>query len=689
MTRLLIVDDNEQNLYMLQVLLTGHGYEVLSAINGAEALEKARLDPPDMVVADILMPVMDGFALCREWKGDDKLKEIPFVFYTATYTGTKDEEFALSLGADLFIRKPMDPEEFINTIDGIIRDAKNGELELKKPAPKEEEDVFKLYSERLVSKLEKKMVDLEREVAKQKQLEKELRQSEKRLHILFNYAPDAYYLNDLKGEFLDGNIAAEELTGYDRKELIGHSFLSLRLLSPTQLPKAAALLAKNVMGKPTGPDEFTLTRKDGNRVTVDIRTFPVKILDKNVVLGIARDITEKKQAAEEKERLEAQLRQAQKLETIGTLAGGIAHDFNNILTPIFGYITLAQMDVPLESPARAKLEHVEKAANRAKDLVQQILVFSRQVEQERRPVQIHLVIKEALKLLQASLPSTIEMRQNVDPRSGMVLADPTHIHQVLMNLCTNAYSAMRESGGVLEVNLGPIEVDAEFARLHPNLQEGPHIQLTVSDTGHGMDRETVDRIFEPFFTTKEIGEGTGLGLSVVHGIVVSHSGEITVYSEPGEGTTFHVYLPRLDSGAEQEVQKAETILEGSERILFIDDEEEIAQMGKEMLESFGYDVTIKTVSADALEEFSAHPDDFDLVITDQTMPRMTGVELAGELMSIRPDIPMILTSGFSETIIAEKSKELGIREFVLKPFVASDLSRTIRRVLDEEQKEGE
>ncbi len=370
------------------------------------------------------------------------------------------------------------------------------------------------------------------------------------------------------------------------------------------------------------------------------------------------------------------------MEAIGTLAGGIAHDFNNILTPILGYTDMIIDDVPEDSRIRADMEKVIKAANRAKDLVQQILTFSRQVEQERKPVKIHLVVKEALKLLRATLPTTIEIRQNIDTGCGAVLADPTQIHQVLINLCTNAYHAMRESGGVIEVSLGMVEISTELAMNYPNLHEGTYVRLTVSDTGHGMDRGTIERVFEPFFTTKGVGAGTGLGLSVVHGIVVSHGGEITIESELGKGTRFHVHLPRADSVVEREAPRDDPIPEGKERILFVDDEEEIARMGKRMLERLGYDVTMRTSSVEALEAFRSQPDGFDLVITDQTMPDMTGVEFVGELLRIRPDLPIILMTGFSEMVTPETAKKIGVREFIMKPIMILDLGKAIRRVLN-------
>jgi PAS domain S-box-containing protein len=396
---------------------------------------------------------------------------------------------------------------------------------------------------------------------------------------------------------------------------------------------------------------------------------------------------ERVEAMERRARLEVQLRKAQKLETIGTLAGGIAHDFNNILTPIFGYVEMALRKLPPESGVRDSLEHVILAADRARELVEQILAFSRQVEQERRPLRIHLIVREALKLLGASLPSTITIRERVDPEAGLVLADATQIHQVVLNLCTNAYHAMREEGGVLEVDLRALEESDPVIEARSDPGAGRYVLLAISDTGHGMDRETRDRVFDPFFTTKAAGEGTGLGLAVVHEIVGRHGGEIQVESEPGRGTRVRVLLPRIEDEPHREALPAEALPEGHERILIVDDEEEIAVLGKEMLEGLGYEVTVSTSSLEALETFRGDPAGFDLVVTDQTMPGLTGQELARRLLELRPGLPVILVTGFSERIVEEEVRALGVRELASKPLAFRDLGRTIRRVLDQEVSE--
>jgi CheY-like chemotaxis protein len=317
--------------------------------------------------------------------------------------------------------------------------------------------------------------------------------------------------------------------------------------------------------------------------------------------------------------------------------------------------------------------------------VKQILTFSRQTEQERKPVRVARTVKEALKLLRSSLPSTIEIRQDISPLSerAVVLADPTEIHQVLMNLCTNAAHAMREKGGILSVTLSEVEADAVLVCRYPDLRQRSYLSLTVSDTGHGMSAELMDRIFDPYFTTKGLGEGTGLGLAVVQGIVKSCGGSVAVYSKPNEGTTFHVFLPRIEEEIASEAKPVEKLVAGTERILFVDDERTLVDLGKEMLESLGYAVRAAASSIEALETFRTQPDAFDLVITDMTMPRLTGRELAGELMAIRPDIPIILCTGFSDLINEEQARASGIRQFVMKPYVITKLAETIRKVLDQ------
>jgi len=396
---------------------------------------------------------------------------------------------------------------------------------------------------------------------------------------------------------------------------------------------------------------------------------------------VTNDITERKLAEQTLSKLEVQMRQAQKLEAIGTLAGGIAHDFNNILGIISGYTELTLMGIEKGTQQHDHLKEIFGAAKRARDLVRQILAFSRQTDQELKPVQVNLIAKEALKFLRTVLPKTIEITEHIQSDS-FIMADPTQIHQLLMNLCTNAEHAMREQGGVLEVSLHDVEFHAHDLTRPAGLKPGHFVHLAVTDTGHGMDQDVLQRIFDPYFTTKGVGEGTGLGLSVVHGIAETLGGAVTVYSSPGEGSRFHVYLPRTRAEIIPRAVELEALPTGSETILLVDDEVGLVTVGKHMLEKLGYHVVTMTSGIEALEAFRAQPDKFDLIITDQTMPHMTGMDLAKEFLGIRPDIPVILCTGFSNAVTHESIESAGIRRLLFKPLLIDEVAKVIRDVLN-------
>jgi len=380
--------------------------------------------------------------------------------------------------------------------------------------------------------------------------------------------------------------------------------------------------------------------------------------------------------------MEAQLQQAHKMESIGTLAGGIAHDFNNILGIIIGNSELALDDIPEWNPAKLNLKEILTASLRAKDVVRQLLSFARKTRLEKKPTHIVPIVKESLKLLRSSIPTNIEIRRNIPTNVDTILADPTQINQVLINLCTNAYHAMPDEG-IIEVILKNVEELGENAPAQdPDLNPGRYVNLTVSDTGHGIPKEEIDRIFDPYFTTKEIGKGTGMGLAVVHGIVKEHNGIITVESEPEKGTTFSIFFPVVEKEAVIENESTEKLPTGNEKILFIDDEESMVYVGRNRLERLGYQVETKTSSVEALELFRANPDQFDLVITDMTMPRMTGYHLVEEFLKIRPDIPIILCTGFSEKIDEKKAKAIGVVDYIEKPVDRHVFALKVRKVLD-------
>ncbi|MFZ0614601.1 MAG: response regulator [Desulfobacterales bacterium] len=478
------------------------------------------------------------------------------------------------------------------------------------------------------------------------------------------------------------NPALERISGFSGDELLGRNPQLLK--SGLQNPDFYHDLWRTISAGRTWQGRFTNRRKCGAPCTAEAVIVPVR--DKTGVVcnhvGVARDVTEENH-------LQRQLIQSQKMEAIGTLAGGIAHDFNNILSAILGYAELAAYEMPAGSPGRQDVAEVINAGNRAKDLVRQILTFSRKTEQELKPIHIVPLLKEALKFLRASLPSTIDIRTCITAENTRILCSPTMIQQILMNLCTNAAQAMKDCGGILTVNLADTEVKAGEIAAGSHLLPGPYVRLTVGDTGTGIEPQILARIFDPYFTTKEKGEGTGLGLSVVHGIIRTLKGSITVDSPPGGGAAFHVCLPCITGGDEPALIHRQAAPTGTERILLADDEDVLTAMGKQMLEHLGYRVTVRTDSLEALKTFRSHPRDFDLIISDKTMPRMTGFELAERIKTIRPDIPIILCTGYCDEFEIERAAALGISRLIVKPLGMSELAEAVRSALDAAPKVGQ
>ncbi len=525
-----------------------------------------------------------------------------------------------------------------------------------------------------------------KDISDKKKALRDLVASEDRYRTIASTAQDAIILMDDHGRIVYWNPAAERIFGYREGEVLGCDLHEL--LIPTRFaPEFKKGLARfwasgegNAIGKVL---EMTAIRKGGKEFPVELAISALHQEEGWWAVGIVRDISERVREKTEVEALQAQLRHSQKMEAIGTLAGGIAHDFNNILAAIMGYTELALLEVK-EGSLRDTLIEVRRASGRAKDLVAHILAFSRQGEMARTPVNVVPIIKETLKMLRASLPTTIEIKQTMGQDIGKILADPTQIHQVLMNLCTNAAHAMREAGGVLEIGLSQVHLHEEPVLRTFAIAPGNYLRLTVRDTGQGIDSKIIDRIFDPFFTTKNRGEGTGLGLSVVHGIVISHGGAIEVQSLPGQGTSFALYFPVLESVSEiVEAAVSAAPPTGKERVLFVDDEIALIELGERILVYLGYQVTTRTSSVEALELFRAKPDAFDLVITDYTMPNMTGGELAKHILAIRPGMPIVLCTGFSEVFTEEKAQALGIQGYVMKPISIHDLANICRKVLDQ------
>ena len=518
------------------------------------------------------------------------------------------------------------------------------------------------------------------DISERKDAEVALQASEEKYRQLVENINDAIFMADKDGKIVYISPAIEAVAGYKPLELIGKN--APDFVYQEDLPSLKERYKELLKGI-ISLTEYRIVTKTGQPRWVRVSSTPVfNGKDLNGIWGIMTDIDESKWVEEENRRLQEQLQQAQKMEAIGTLAGGIAHDFNNILAAIIGYTEMALVGAEKDSALYQNLQEVFLAGGRAKDLVKQILTFSRQTEQQHQPVQVKLIAREVAKFMRASLPATIKIKQ--DLRSdALVMADPTQVYQIILNLCTNAGHAMSDAGGLLEIKLADIDIDAELTAGFPDLRPGPYIQLTVSDTGHGISKSNRQRIFEPFFTTKEKEKGTGMGLSVVHGIVGSNGGQITVTSDLGIGSTFTVYLPIIEHLEGTKRQPEEQIDTGTEHILLVDDERALVRIGKKTLESLGYKVTARTSSIEALELFKARPGAFDLVITDMTMPNMAGDRLAKEILHIKPKIPIILCSGYSSRIDQDLAFSIGIRAFVTKPILRREIAKTVRTVLDE------
>ncbi len=642
--RILYVDDEKDNLQSFRALFR-KDFAIHLADSAQEALQILRCETIDVLVSDQRMPGMTGVELLER-----VAQEFPDVL-RFMLTGFSDYDplvDAINHGRiQGYFSKPLNPGEIKDRIEKGL------------------ENVYlKTRNEQLLE---------------------ELRQSQDFLHAIIENIPDMIFVKDADNlRYVQFNRAGEELLGYSRQELLGKSDYDL---FPQEEAEGYTMKDREALSSCHGveiPEETIKTWHKGQRI---LATKKIPIFDDTghprYLLGVSEDITEKVNLRQKEKGLEAQLRQLRKMEAIGTLAGGIAHDFNNILAPIFGYTEMVMMRLDQTSKSHENLNAVLNAAQRAKDLVQQILTFSRKSELELKPLLLQPLIKETIKFLRSSLPSTIEIRQQVDEQCSAIMADSTQMQQVLMNLCTNAYHAMREQGGVLELSLKPVVLSPLDLAQFPGIKPGHYLRLGVRDTGAGMSEAVMERIFEPYFTTKEKGDGTGLGLSVVHGIVTSYGGYIKVSSEMGKRTEFSVFLPMIKASPLPDSNHALTPpARGEERILLVDDEPEIVNMMQEMLEHLGYRVTAFTDSLEALAHFEQHPFAFELIISDVTMPKVAGPELARRLQEVRKDAKILICTGFSERIPEERIEALGIKGMVMKPTTMWDLAATVRSILD-------
>ncbi|MEN8199674.1 MAG: response regulator [Thermodesulfobacteriota bacterium] len=657
---ILLVDDDRIDRMAFERYASQHdfpyGYRMAGSVQEASRLlEKKRFDA---VVLDYILGDGTAFDLL------DLLRDTPFVLITGL--GDADTAVtAMKAGAADYLTK--DPEGiYLQTLSPTIEKAirnKHNELELAN---------HRQHLEELVAE---RTADLSKEIAERKRTEADLRQSEKEWHLTFDAVGEMVTIHDKDFRVVRANQAASELLPNGDTDIIGQKCYSLFCSLDNNCQGCPSLLLKKDLRPRTAEITCSKTQK-----TFFVSTSPLfdENQEFNGVLHIARDISEWK-------RMESQLQQSQKMQAIGTLAGGIAHDFNNILTPIIGHAELLYPKVEPDGMVQNGLDIILQSAKRATELVNQILSFSR--GQQEKVVLGHLqpVIRETLKLLRSSFPSTIKIEKDLDMQCGPVEADLTQMHQLIMNLCTNSGHAMEQYGGILKVSLSCREILVEDCLQQPSLSPGPHLCIEVSDTGCGMTQDLQDRIFEPYFTTKGKGKGTGLGLAVAHGIVASCKGNISVSSEPGRGSTFRILLPvaREDQARKELALDALSLPRGEEHILLVDDEPEVLDVAEEILTSLGYRVTPENSSKKALELFQSRKNDFDLILTDLTMPEMTGIKLSTEILTIRPEVPVILCTGFSDLISTEQVLDLGIREYLYKPISLHDMATHVRRILDD------
>lgn len=529
--------------------------------------------------------------------------------------------------------------------------------------------------------LKRSVIGLEREVDHRKLVEEELRENEERYRLLFNSGSDALFVHvprddGTPGLIIEANEAARAMYGYSRKDFYEMTVQDFADTAPDPAPQDKDHQEQRVY-------ELTHKRHDGSLFPVEVSAHTFEFHGRPTILSIVRDITERKEIEQERRSMADQLQQAQKLESIGTLAGGIAHDFNNILSSIIGYTELAEEMVEDDSELNEYLREVDIAGKRAKELVKQILAFARLSNEEHKPIRVDTIIEEVLTFIRSSIPSTIEITWNVNS-TRKVMGNATQVYQILMNLCTNAAQAMEKEGGTLDVALKNAFIEDTSMTASLGINRGEYVLIRVSDTGPGIPKEIQDTIFDPYFTTKAPGEGTGMGLSMVHGIVKSYGGKVSVESSVGNGAIFRVYLPvSMEENPEEPPLPNDDTPSGLERILLVDDEVPITKMMQHMLEHLGYTVTTRHHSIEALDLVKADAEAFDLVISDMTMPVMTGDELARELLKIRKNLPIIVCTGYSKKISEGSFKKIGIKAVAFKPIIKKDLARIVRKVLDD------
>lgn len=704
--KLLAIDDNRDNLLSLKAVVADilPQARVLTALNGAEGLDLARAEDPDVILLDVVMPGMDGFEVCRTMKGDEKLWHIPVVFLTALKTDRKSRIMALEAGAEGFLAKPLDETELTAQICAMAK-------------IKEANVLKRQEQERLAALVGERTSELEQELARRRGVEEELREANKRLQLSQNAALNL--LGELKEEIearkkseealresesrmrsifrvaptgigvvcdrtlVDVNSRVCEMTGYAREELIGKSS-ALLYSTPEEFVQAGSEKYQQISERGTGSIETIWRKKDGTIINIILSSTPIDSTDlAKGVIFTALDITERKRAEAEREKLQAQLIQSQKMEVVGQLAGGVAHDFNNILTAIIGFGHLLMMKSAEDDPRRHYAEEIISSCEKAASITRRLLAFCRQDISEKNRLDLNTLIATSKKMLSRLLGEDLEFRFKPCAEELPVVADPVQIEQVLMNLATNARDAM-PGGGTFSVSTALLRMDEAFVAMHGFGSPGDYAVITVADTGTGMHPDTRQRIFEPFFTTKEVGRGTGLGLSVVYGILQRHDGYVKVYSDMGTGTTFQVYLP-LARCWEKSLESApyKNSAGGLETILVAEDNRELLDVIQLTLNAWGYTVIATQNGEEAIAKFCEAPKNIDLLLLDIIMPKKSGIDVLDATRNLRPDIKVLFMSGYPADFIKDRGLMKSQYAYVSKPVSPNALLRSIREVLDQ------
>ena len=667
--KLLIVDDNRENRYMLRSLLEGHGYSVAEAHDGAEALEQAFLNPPDAVITDLLMPGMDGFALCRAWMADERLWRKAFIVYTATYTEPKDRKLVLDLGADAYLIKPSEPEVLVNVVEEALEKVRP---KIERPPSIQDAEYFKRYAGRLSKKLNRKL-------GQHADTNHYPVDYITRCEAILDASPMAIIFFDMEQRIRVWNYMAEQLLGYSETEVLGQ--LLDRFLPENHRGELRQLIGNAEKPMAMFRHEIQWTGKDSQ--IHDLSTS-LDFLGKEIgfVLMLS-DLSDLKVAESEKKKLEEQLVTSQRMESLGLLSGGIAHDFNNLLTGILYYAESIQNDLEEGNPLRESAAAIRKAGESAAALTRQLLAFSRRQTIRPEVVELNGIVRNIKEMLKRIIGEHIQLRVDLDENLDRIEADVSQLEQIIVNLATNARDAM-PNGGSLTITTGNAVISREEAEANPSLRPGHYILMHISDTGTGMDEQTRTHIFEPFFSTKEPGKGTGLGLATVYGIVKQNRGFISIESEPGKGTAFSIYLPWTKKSISDDIPAVtvEKPCTGNETILVVEDSMYVRNVIGLILSKAGYRVIKAADANEAILQTGCEDVEIDLLLTDVVMPDINGLELARQFLTTRPGAKVVFTSGYTAEILPyHKLYNLGVT-LIDKPFTTNALLATIRDVLD-------